>query len=195
MATKLSIANAALLKIGASPIMSLDDDSKAARHCKLRLQDVKETVLRMHPWNSASRRVVLSPLASGPAYDYSYQFQLPTDYIRMVSNSDEDYRIETDLLLSNDTSIEMKFVCNVDEPKLDPLLAECIACYLAQELSYPITQSSTVKNQAEEAFKLALSRARTADAQDEPAGAFEADLFLEARLQGTPTPLEARRKW
>ena len=129
------------------------------------------------------------------AYGFSYQFQLPSDFVRVVSVSAEDYRIENDQFLCDDSSIELKYVANIDETKLDSLLAESISCFLAEELAYPLTQSQSLKDSIKMDFKLALVRAKTADAQDEPAGVIEADLYLDSRLGGVANPTEPRRKW
>ena len=52
MATSsVDICNSALNIIGASNIISLDEDSKAGRICKQRYPNVRDSVFRSHPWN------------------------------------------------------------------------------------------------------------------------------------------------
>jgi hypothetical protein len=181
---EVQVANSALLKLGALPIMSLNDDSKEARTCKLRIQLDKEIVLRMHPWNCATKRTIMAPLAAEPEFGYQYQFQLPADYLRPVEVSTDDYRIEGRVLLCNDAEVEMRYVFDQQYDLLDPMLAECIATHLAVNICYPLTQSLGLKNQMEEDFKLDLRKAKTVDAQDEPAQIVEADTYIAARTMG-----------
>lgn len=193
--TIVDIANAALLKLGASPIMSLEDGTKEAATCKIRYQFVKEAVLRMHPWNSASKRMTLSPTSTAPDFGYAYQFPLPTDYVRTIKSSAEDYCIEGKQVLSNDTSIDLKYVSGTAlEGDLDPLLCDAIATRLAWDICYPITQSLSLKESLEQDLRKAVQKAKVADAQDEPADVVEAEEFLLSRLSPT-TDREPKRNW
>ena len=61
MATSsVDICNSALNIIGASNIISLDEDSKAGRICKQRYPNVRDSVFRSHPWNCLVNRVQLT---------------------------------------------------------------------------------------------------------------------------------------
>ena len=51
MATAIQISNIALNNIGDGTITSFDDPNARARACKLRFEDVRDAVLRAHPWN------------------------------------------------------------------------------------------------------------------------------------------------
>ncbi len=75
----VEIANSAIVKVGGRSIQSLDDDTVEAKTCKLRMEPCKRIVLRMHPWNFAIERVSLAPLVSTPAFEFSAEFQLPSD--------------------------------------------------------------------------------------------------------------------
>ena len=49
MASIVDICNSALNQIGASNIISLTEDSKAARICNQRFEFVRDSVFRAHP--------------------------------------------------------------------------------------------------------------------------------------------------
>ena len=68
-------------------------------------------------WNFALKRATLSALATAPAFGYTYQYQLPTDYIRAVEfnaqaagTSQALFEIEGDKLLTNDATAELRYV-------------------------------------------------------------------------------------
>ena len=51
MASIVGLCNSALNQIGASNIISLTEDSKAARICNQRYEFIRDSVFRAHPWN------------------------------------------------------------------------------------------------------------------------------------------------
>jgi len=113
--TQVDVANGALIRLGvADPIVSLDDDTKPARLCKNRIEPAKKALLRYHPWNFAVKRVVLANLSTEPAFGYTYQAQLPSDFLRVVQVDDRrtSYRIEGPTLLSHEPSLELRYICD-----------------------------------------------------------------------------------
>lgn len=51
MASVVQICNGALNQLGASTILTLTEDSKNARLCNARYENVRDAVFRHHPWN------------------------------------------------------------------------------------------------------------------------------------------------
>src|SRR3546814_19099578 len=74
MTTEVSICSNALLRLGADPINSFDEadnfgsNIERARLCANLWPNVRRQVIRSHPWNCATTRVVLSPDAAAPAF-------------------------------------------------------------------------------------------------------------------------------
>ena len=81
MASKVSIANRALVKLGAEPILLLEDDSKRARTIKSMFDEVRRAEIRRHRWKFAIKRDELVALAEAPKFGYSDQYPLPNDFI------------------------------------------------------------------------------------------------------------------
>ena len=73
MASKsyVSIANLALISLGADTIMSLDEDSKPARLINNIYEFIRDEVLRSHPWNFAIRWASLAQLSETPTNEYT----------------------------------------------------------------------------------------------------------------------------
>ncbi len=149
MASIVDICNSALNQIGASNIISLTEDSKAARICNQRFEFVRDSVFRAHPWNCLTTRASISPDADTPAFEFSQQFTLPTDpfCLRVLQLSDTDilYKIEGRKLLCNESTIEMIYIGRVtDANQYDMLLTETIAAALAADLAYALVGSSAL---------------------------------------------------
>jgi hypothetical protein len=181
---ELQICNSALVKIGASTILSVEDKTKPANLCKVQFPVALRAVLRMHPWSKATRRVTISPESTPPAFDYAQQFILPSDFIRLTFISTDDYEIEGNKILCNDDTLQLKFVYfPSDVSVLDALCAESIAFYLAWDISYALTQSGSVKEQIWGEFVKFLKNAKSVDSQEKARKSLEANTFLDARLQ------------
>src|SRR5262245_2955405 len=103
MTSITDIANRALSAIGTrSQIASLDEDSNAARQCKLLLEPLRDEVLRMAPWNCAFNYANLALICSAPGTPenptagtdvwekgippppWSYEYIYPSDCLRPV---------------------------------------------------------------------------------------------------------------
>lgn len=169
MATELSICNSALIKLGANPITSLDQNSKEAILCKAQYPVVLTRVLQEHPWNFAIKRASLQKLAEIPAFDYSAQFQLPPDYLRVLSPYPDTVRfvVEGDRVLCNESALSIRYLFNATDPsKYPPQFAEVFAYELAVELSYALVQSNTQQAQLAQLAKNFKITARTYDAQE-----------------------------
>lgn len=63
-ANSTEIANGALTLIGARPISALSDTSKEGRTCNANYDVARKAVLRLHPWNFATKRTILAPITA-----------------------------------------------------------------------------------------------------------------------------------
>jgi len=139
MASVVDICNSALNQIGASNIISLTEDSKAARLCNQRYEFVRDATFRAHPWNSLTTRVALAPDTATPVFEFTQQFTLPTDpfCLRVLGLSDANilYRIEGRKLLCNESTIEMLYIARVtDVQQQATLLTQVVTTILLQHL-------------------------------------------------------------
>ncbi len=234
MATQsdLNVSNWALRLIGHRAILTtLADTTTEGLACAAMVDNAKQALLRMHPWNFAIKRKKLAPyqeftisnvtfvsanlleithssttFATGnyvtirdvqgaieangsweiqsavngtttritvtdvatagdlstytsggyirrsPAFDYSYLFELPSDFLRVLSvNGDicpDDYRIEANQILINDSSVEIRYIYDVtDYTEMDALFYQCLAHYLAYQLCDHMSASDGKKNE------------------------------------------------
>ncbi len=183
--TSTSICNSALAKIGAERIVSLDSDNNRAKLLKEQYEKLRDELLYAHPWNFAIARVQLAGLVSAPLFDFSNQFQLPSDCLRVVGSDipkDADWQVEGTVLVCNYDAVQIKYIRQItDTSKFTPAFAEVLACKIAADVCYAITQSTTLQKNLDEKYEKQLRQARSFDAQESVGDRVYADSWLNSR--------------
>ena len=196
MASEVDIINSAINMIGASNIIARDEDSKAARVANQRYDSIRDAVLRAHPWNCAVTRRSLAPDSETPAFDWDYQFTLPADpyclRVLRLDYLDIEFRVEGRKIVSNESSINLIYIARVTDPnEYDTLLQESIAARLAADVSFTLSQSTSLTQNMFNLYESKLKEARFVDATEgtpgavlgvAASGALQADYFTDARL-------------
>ena len=170
--SEVTIANAALHQIGATQILSLTEDSKAARIVNDRYPIVRDAVFRAHPWNCLIQRVSLAPDTDTPAFEFSKQYTLPTDpfCLRVLALDDPDiiYKIEGRKLLTDESEIKMIYTGRVtDTSQYDVLLRETVSAALASDIAYPLVGSTSLASNLYAKYEMKLKEARFIDATED----------------------------
>ena len=97
MASEVGIVNIALQRIkNTKRISDLGEGTKEANAADDIYDEMRDLLLDLHTWNFATKRVKLGRLSSTPAFGWDYEYELPADFIRVVSahnNSDERDRL------------------------------------------------------------------------------------------------------
>lgn len=174
MATsEVQICSNALLLLGAQTINSFDDTADRSILAGNLWANCRDAVLRSHPWNCAIKRVALAPEATAPAFDYTYQFTLPGDWLRTLSVGQDgdtpDYRMEGSKILCDDNPLYLIYLFrNTDVSKYDALLVEALTAYMAMTMAYPITKSASQQGVMAKLYEFKLRQARTVDGQEDP---------------------------
>jgi hypothetical protein len=176
MASVIQVANRALTKLGSARITSIDDDVKAARSIKSCFDDVRDDELRSHRWQFAMKRTSLAALSTAPEFGYEYQYQVPTDFLKIDMVDDRfpsavmdnyigaeylDWALEGNLILTDiGAPLKLRYVAQVTDPNgWDPNFREALACRLAAELAEDLTQSNEKRRLAWEEYKRAITQA------------------------------------
>ena len=176
MPSDTDVANRALRHVGQTPITSLSDGSDTANVVDDIYTEVRDDLLRSHPWNFATKRVQLAQSGTDPTFEFDNAFVLPADWLRTISVHDNDaghgsvlYRHEIvngqQVLVTSSDALYLRYVYQVTDPNL--MAADFRAAFewaLARDLAIPITSSNTLF----EAFSIqanrVLARARSSDA-------------------------------
>jgi len=186
-ASPVELCNSALIKIGQERILSLDDNSKTGLLCKQRYEPIRDEMLASHPWNFALvRSDLLGELAASPEWGFSRAFQLPADCLRVLKTDllvEDDFKVEHDAILCDAEFLKILYIRRItDTTKFRPYFDNALAWRLAGELAYSFTQSITVADNCAKQFALAISQARSFDAQEGRPDRITASSWLNSRL-------------
>jgi hypothetical protein len=178
MASEVQICSDALGQLGESPIMSMDDDTKAARLCKRFYYDLRDAVLRAYPWKCAIAYQALSILTGASAITgskYTYTYQLPVNPFCLrpliINEADEDFSIAWERvgnkIITNESTVTLKYIKRIVDPgEYDALLIDAIIARLAQVLAYPITGDKKMGEAAWQLYREKISEARSIDSME-----------------------------
>lgn len=174
MTNDTDLANHALGLIGEALISAItDQSSKEARTCLKFAAAARVETLRMGRWNCATDRATLVELSTAPVGGYSHQFQLPTNFIRLmdvngeaVKETDEYFEIEGRKFLTDSESVWIRYIYDAPIGALDPLLQATIAARLASKIAIPLSARIEQASAMEELFQRRLAEARCTDAKE-----------------------------
>lgn len=189
MATKLSVVNTALSRLGQTPLASAaalaaDSTSNAGRVAELHWDDALEELLRAFPWNWAKARTSL-PLASpSPLFEWTYAFELPDDYVTLLAINETSleklgdwWEIESGYLYTDDIAsgdvVHVEYIYKPTESatdafvdRMDPLARNALVTLLASKIAPAITQDGLNKSDQllQRYFTVDLAQARLRNA-------------------------------
>ncbi len=184
--SRIDIVNRALKKNGQPLITSFppSENNKAAVSANNMFDVIRNDMLRMHPWNFATKRTSLPTLTTTPAFEWSFERELPGDFLALLAvENNIDYAIEDNKLLTiDDGPIGIRYIYKAeDTTKYDASFVEAFACKLAVELAEDLVSSNTKKQILIQEFVAALNNARSRDAQEDNEQSFVEDDWLTVR--------------
>ena len=83
--TSISIASNALLLLGHNQIISFSDAGAGGTVASAFYETSYVALLTLHPWSFAKKKKTLSKLTAQPINNFQYQYQLPTDCLRVLT--------------------------------------------------------------------------------------------------------------
>lgn len=180
MATSATeICNMALGKLGANRITDLSDTTETkeeAIQCRLHYEPTRDALLRSHQWRFASARATLAEDTESPDFEWATQFKLPNDFIamrsiyenRFSSENLRSYAVEGKLLLTNESTMEIRYIKKVtDVSQFDPLFVKLLATLLADEMIGPLTGGDPrIQEKISRQIETLMPAVRAMDAQE-----------------------------
>lgn len=164
------IANLALSHLGDdATVASLDppEGSEQAEHCAMWLPIARDTLLEMHNWGFATRRVQPALLHTGYG-PWGYAYERPADCIRVLgvypdgyirrAEAGAEFDWETDenavqLILTDTENATIVYTRRVDDPsKFTPLFTESLAWLLASYVAGPLIKGTEGQQAAQAAY-------------------------------------------
>ena len=191
-ASEVSIANEALLLLGANTITSFDDDDSNAVLVDRFYHTERDAILRSHRWNCAIETANLASLSATPIIDWEYQFTLPVDPyclrvldVRTVTGDIYlDFAIQGRKILTQESTIDITYIKRVEDPSsFDALLYQTIVFRLAWKLAFPITRPHTVMTHMGTMYEAVAREARAIDSQEGTPEIIETDTLTDVRLR------------
>ncbi len=185
MVTETSIVNIALRRLGLEAIENLSDENNRAEVMNDLYHQVRKATLEEFLWPFAIKRKSLC-LDAGeiPAFEYTKAHELPCDYIRAISEFDDNtYVREGEFILSDSDTIKLKYISDVTDPtKFNPLFTKVFYLMLSMEASYSLVQDKALLKGLSEEIILAFSSARVHASQESTPIDYEINDFLNPRF-------------
>lgn len=201
--SQTDICNMALMQIGISQtITSLDDGSTEAKACSQFFDLCRQTCLHDFPWNFAVVRATLASTANTPPTNWSYQYALPADALRILTVTvpgllapRNDQRIPFEVasdgtqgvLNCNADTVELLYVQDVTDYTRWPADAlNALALLLGSKVAMPLSIVPALAQAAAEGYKQAVLDA-AADSMSEGFEGPQPDSeFIAVRQLGWP---------
>ena len=166
------IVNRALLKLGQETVIDLTEDNERARAANALYNSVRDTLLSTYRWNFATKRAILEACELTPAFGFKYQYDLPSDFLRLISlpdapdNARDNYAIEQQHILTDYKSpLKIIYTARVTRANLfPPYFIEAFACLLAYELCDRLKQDVSRKNVLMQEYEMTIREAKKSNA-------------------------------
>ena len=194
MASEVDICNLALSHLGDdATVASLDppEGSAQAEHCARFYPIARDSLLEMHAWGFATKRVQLAPLRSGwPEWDYAYA--QPSDALNIIailpSDATDDYSVGNarggayvpqpyscevdgngaDVIYTDQADAVLRYSGLVTDPtKFSPLFVMTLSWHLASMLAGPMIKGEAGASEAKRCVAMMqayLAKATVSDA-------------------------------
>lgn len=172
MDDKLSVINAALMKVGLPLAADLNDCDWNA---SVVFDAVAKQTLRSFPWGFATKFQVLAQGTPDPAFGFTHAYRMPTDCLRVV-----DVRCATDLrsprarfvvsgrlVYANITPCNCRYVATDLDPANWPTdFADAVAARIAAEIANLSAQTMSMTPGLIQLYQLSLAQAQAIDATE-----------------------------
>jgi len=167
----IGLCSRALLRLGATTIASFEEGTAESEVAANLYPPIRDAVLSSHPWSFATAQGTLPRLAADPVADWEAAYQLPADFLRVLSAGPDgagrglSYRLAEKRLFCNSDDVTLTYIFRPEEAAFPPFFDQMLIARLTAEFCIPITESTT---RAQFLFRLAedeFRRAKLIDAQ------------------------------
>ena len=167
----VSICNRALIFLGQSTITALSDENKQARVCNQVYDECYLEFLSEGDWSFAKKLATLTAEDDAPNHDYSYAFEFPDDFVRLVRDRTKavfectEWEIVGDQILANDSTIYICYIEDGTEVASWPAKARTALSYLiASQVGIALSGENSRTQMAYELYQKTLTDALSDDA-------------------------------
>jgi hypothetical protein len=178
MASKVGIANLALILLGEKVISSFTQGTPAANFVAARYDDVRDELLRQHNWSFAASRIKLARNTTAPVFGFNYSYAMPADWIKTEAVFDNDsglgsftYKVVGMDIETNAENVWMSYIRRVTDPnQMPPDFRAALSHMLAVEGSIALSDNSSLRDRLLPDMERKIRRARSTDALGDDPG-------------------------
>lgn len=161
---KTDVLNKALILLGQGVIV----EPSAEVIINKVYDNVKERLLRSHPWSCALKDYILDHVNDVPPFKFNYMFVIPSDCLRVIANFQENtIAVRKGRYLYSDEPV-LKFVgiSNIEEAFMSSEVISLLAYDLAIETCMAYTSDKNLKEQLRTEREIMLARAKMNDVKE-----------------------------
>lgn len=183
----IAICSNALQLLGDAPIASFSlSEGKRAQTAGNLWPQARDFILRRHVWACTRKRDILAPDATAPAFDWSYSFTLPGDWIRTLQIGRRGERIDYELqgrkILAQQRALYIVYQYALEDPiQWDNAMVDAAVAEMAARMAYPITQSASLAQLKRQEADDAMRLAKAVNGQDNPPEEWADSPFVDVR--------------
>lgn len=183
----IALASRALIRLGAAPITSFNDGTAQAEIAGALYGPARDALISSYAWNFATTQSELTQLVSSPLADYKNAFQMPNDFLRVLSaghgpkSRGLTYRLSRDQLHTDSEKVLLTYVFRPEEETFPAYFDQALIARLAAEFTIPVTENTS---RAEAMYRLArdeYEKARQIDAQQDTPGRIKGFNLVDIR--------------
>lgn len=195
------ICNLALDLLSAGTVTDIENPTDPTEALLNRWYDqARRKLLREHPWNFATKRIVLAASSTDPVFGYASAYPVPADFIRLLSISvpliqdrdtilqSSEYQFENNLILitnnytSSSSSLNLIYIYdNKTVSTYDPMFIDLLTYDIALSVAYKVTENNTNIQRIAEIQNRRRAMAMAIDGQERPPVRIERSRALSAR--------------
>jgi hypothetical protein len=198
--TQTDVINEALTLIGSETIGDPSEPSEQARRAVIMFKTVIRAEIRSYNWNFARKKITLTSSPTPPPYEFSLTYQLPSDYLRLVTINDlyvwpvineyvgsdlSPYTIEGLELQTNLTApLKVKYIRDMTEliSQWDAIFRYVASLKLAISITPTLVKNDTKYKLLYEEYRTVVKQARRVGAIELPSVPKADDSWLIGRL-------------
>ena len=179
--SSIKLASNGLLLLGHQPIASFEEPSSGAQVASNLYETSYLSILTTYRWRFAAKKISLARLTEKPLNSFSYQYQLPSDFLYLIKTSSSNWEIYEDKLYSNSSTENIDYIYRVNEDRLPAYFSKAFEFFLAMQFAIPITGDLNKAAAMQRMYDTELKKAKFADATQRPPETFSDNPYVDVR--------------
>ena len=183
----VNIINVGLTKLGATPIVSLDDrNNKNVAISNILWPVVRRFVISQGLPSTAIVREDLAADGDTPTFGYNYRYKLPSSSVRLLGINARGYahQVEGRYIYTNAAApLSVRYVKDLEDvSQFDPAYHMAFSAYFAFQACEQVLNNNTKKDALWAEYEQLIATAMNIDAMQDAPSVNEIDPWTESRL-------------